>query len=158
VFSHDVKLPRTAKLRWPDRCVVCDRESPGHRFGFASHRITWFSSVTMTFGERERSYVPACKACSTRLRVEVVVRAVLTLIVALAIVYLLLRVFGRPSGIWGQLTLVGYAALGVVPRVVASVFFPLPFDVTPYTENIVYEFRSQRLAEEFAALNHGTVE
>lgn len=153
----DVKLPKTQVPVWPDRCVVCERERPGHHIAFHTFKITAISTVLMSFGDREKLLIPACVACGRRLVWGARGRMVLAIALCGIVAYSLKTFVGLPSGFWRTPSMLGYALLGLLPGVAYATFLPPAFDVTSFEKSIDYEFKSRAYATEFAALNGGEV-
>jgi hypothetical protein len=157
VLPHEVQLSKTRVPVWPDRCIVCERESPGHRVPFNTYKITALSTILMSFGDRERLTIPACVPCGRRLVWGARARMVLAFVLCGAAFYALKGVFGLPAGIWRTPAMIGYALVGIVPSVVLSFVMPPAFDVTSFEKSIDYEFKSKAYAAAFAALNDSCV-
>ena len=155
--SIDVKLRKDHVPTWPDRCVVCERPSPNNVVDLATFQVTWWSTLTMSFGKREKLRAPACPTCAKRLVWERRGRSLLTLLAILATMFGLYRLIGLPDGFWRKPVLLGYGLIGIVPPVLIGFFSPAPLDVTSHSETIWYEFRSRRYALEFAMQNEAAV-
>lgn len=163
-MTHDVPLPFAARPQYPDRCVRCGRAHPETRasisvlvarpaqsslledgvdlaLGTSSRRASANQHVTLT--------PPACTRCVGRVRWHG--------IASLTVQYLgpLTGVAGLIYGLYAGHSYLGYAALalGICAPVIWWLWRPPALGVTAVGPNLVYEFRSAAIAEEFRRLN-----
>lgn len=160
--SHDVPLPISQPPRFPDRCIVCEAPGPGGkatvRF-LGDHRTqSWgMDLIDMAAGITPGSSgvqmvtlePPACPRCARQAS-----RKSLAIVVA--------KYVGALAGVAGFVALaaIGWIYVGFVPLaaglilpVVWELTNPPPLGATMTGDRVIYEFRSARCAQEFAALN-----
>ena len=154
-MGHDISLRIGAKPRFPDRCVVCGRESPGHHMEVRDYEFKWWMTFFwwMHWSRAYSVVAPICPACHRKYRREVWIRRIITwayIAVACVVAFPMFEMFPR----WIR----KYAAMGVVlvlflPFAIVSVVYPLPFEVEVDGKNVEFKFRRADYAEEFAELN-----
>lgn len=154
--STDINLPKDQVPVWPDRCVCCRAESPGHRTKFWTFAIGWWTIVFLSYGGIFVARVPACKSCARKLQWGRAVRWILWAIIAGAAAIgavWILRHYNGPMRIYLG---VGIACLATLPLFFLEAMFPPAFDMTSYAKTVDYEFRDDMYAAEFEMLNMQT--
>jgi hypothetical protein len=159
-LSHDVRLEKDRAPVFPDRCVNCARERPEAALEYScAHRsILWNFLIFLPGFRRIRVQVPVCAECLPLVRrrrrlkwwVELVV-----ILAVVAVVYLITRMLDWSPRKPTRLFIV---FLACIPAFALFSYFPPPFDLTPLSTHVDYEFRDLDYAREFAALNDAEVE
>jgi hypothetical protein len=157
--AASVTLPAGRRPEFPRRCVVCDREEPGHAATLvANAHLPWW----VPFGWFARVLileVPACPPCAARLRRRYWGRraACLVLVAGLGAAGYWMVASDTPAGsvrhFLGDLAVGGVASALLVPYALWEILRPLPFDTDPGRGSVEYHFRDARYAREFARLN-----
>ena len=161
-MTFDVKLPMQQAPRYPNRCVACARANPDTNANvvvMVSVRSQSISSElvgSLVFGSSNGSHnrhiklnPPACSSCCSSIN-----RTGLLAVVC-QYVFPLLGVAAFFLGlVYGYSTL-GIAGLiaGVLWPAIWSVVRPPALSVTAYGDELVYEFRSATVGNEFRELN-----
>lgn len=152
---HSVKLPRSQEPTFPDRCIVCGREHPGTFTRVSNREASWLGLIIWFSGKKVTVHVPACRWCGRRLHAHQWLNVALTLIVATAISFGL-----RPYVVpWlpirsvRSIVMMGLFVLGTIPTLVLWRFFPPAFELLVDSDEIDYEFKDSRYAEDFVELN-----
>ncbi|MCE9561291.1 MAG: hypothetical protein K8U57_04485 [Planctomycetes bacterium] len=156
--STDVKLPKSHPPIFPDRCVACRAKSPGSIYRAGTNAIGWWTWVFMAFGRRHTVEVPACKPCRGQMgRQRWLQLSVNVVVIAVGVVLAgsLLEWYQGPFKRW--LTL-GVVLVCLLPVFLWEIFFPRPFDMTAFSDEVDYEFRDADYAAEFATLNQPPAE
>ena len=157
-LSTDVNLPKHHKARFPDRCVVCGRSSPESTVRLCPGAIGWWTWLLWMFGKPFTVKAPACTACGWWLHLRRVVSLLITLGTVIVAFWFLWPIVSdqlpRAARKW---IMMGLGLLCLAPQIIYEVFFPHPFDITAYSDNVDYEFRDEDLAYEFAELNEDAV-
>lgn len=169
--THDISLPGSRRPRWPDRCVCCEKEHPGHKAKIgvtgASSSLGWAKQGTLVSTAaslggsgniRVKLEVPCCESCAPALERRHCWRTVLLYVtgilgaaasVAVMMVCMIAGLHGALTGILSIGALLGTLALPIA----YDFLRPPPFTITPCSGRITYEFLSARCAEEFARAN-----
>ncbi len=169
--SHDISLRGNQRPRFPDLCVSCERERPGHyaRFGVTGSQDTlgWTldaaalattGAVLQGTNVRVQMQVPCCANCSPALERRHTMKTVALYVSGAlgAVVMVLVIIFGNsqhwPSGITVTLAIALLLAVLLVP-VVWELRDPPSFTITPLGNSVNYEFKSEKCAKLFRALN-----
>lgn len=163
--THDVTLPGSTRALFPPRCVVCEREHPGHETEVtvtgADPGPVLTDAALQAMGQqalqgtnlRFTVRVPACPGCARGLRWRHFLKAAALYGGALGgVVWLVLAIMWWDSKVLGILGLI----VGIAEPVLWELFRPPPFTTTPAHGKVTYEFRSERCAREFADLNAPT--
>ena len=152
-MSTDVTLPRSQIARFPDRCVRCIAADPGHSLEFAERSIGWWTLVFWMKGSRVRVEVPCCAPCRVRLKRQRRLRQVAAWLRVILAVFVAFQLIGFGDGPLRKWLVMGVALLLLTPLFLWEVFRPPPFDLTPYSKRVEYEFKDLAYAMEFAELN-----
>ena len=153
-YSTDVNLPRNHNARFPDKCVVCGRPSPGSTVRLITGSIGWWTWLLWHFGDVFTVTAPACTSCGRRL--HLMRFGSLLVIIAGAFIAcwvawpLISEHFPRPIRKW---IVMGLALLLLLPYCLYQALNPHPFDITAHSDSVDYEFRDPAMACEFAELN-----
>ena len=169
--THDIKLPGNKRPQWPDRCVCCETEHPGHKAKIAvtgsRSTLGWtMEAADLAIGDtgiqgtnvRVKIEVPCCAKCAVALErrhlwktVALYASGILGAAACFGII-----VWGNAHGLSSRLTtflgVVALLALVVAP-VVYELRNPPAFTITPLEGRVTYEFASALCAEEFARAN-----
>ena len=156
-MSVDVNLPRDYKPNWPDRCVVCRAEGPGHRTKIWTFAIGWWTIVLLTFGAIFVARVPACPACAKKLHTQRLIRLVVCIFFCVAGVAFAIWLLGNYTGPFRHYLAVGIALVGISPFILYEIVVPLAFDMTCFRKTVDYEFKDEMYALEFEMLNHPNI-
>lgn len=169
--THDISLKGNQRPKFPDRCVGCELEHPGHLAKIAvlgsRSTVSWaWDAVDVASGgsgatstmTRVHVEVPCCPKCARALERRHAWKTFLTYASGLggAAVAILLGIKGTSWGIPKSINsfVAGIACVAVVALPVIWEFkSPPAFTITPHESHVLYEFRSARCAQEFAALN-----
>ena len=161
-MTYDVKLPIKQSPRYPNRCVACERANPetyANLVVVVSVRSQSISSElvgSLVFGSSSGSHnrhiklnPPACSRCCSLIK-----RAGFQAVVyqyAFPIIGVAAFCFGLVCGF----SLLGIAGLiaGVLWPAIWSMIRPPALSVTANGEDLVYEFRSATVSNEFRLLN-----
>lgn len=149
----EVTLPRGEKARFPDRCVVCRRPSPGHTTRLLTSTIGWGWGMFRRLGGFFAVRVPACRPCGWRLQAGRVMGLLLTIVLAgLVVVVLGPHLAELDRGMRRVVLLIAFC-VALSPLLVWELVSPPPFTLTAWRDKIDYEFRDDAAAYEFAELN-----
>jgi len=162
-MTHDIKLPYRQTPRFPPRCVVCEAPNPGAiaEVGIViavQTRGLGGELVDMAFGGDTNNAsnniriilkpaaCPRCKPGLQRYHLWKQIWQYLGPLLGVAVMGLCL---------YKHLTFLAVVAVlaGVVLPVAYELRFPAAISATGGFRAVIYEFRSQRCAEEFAQLN-----
>ena len=152
-MAREVNLPRDQKPVWPDRCLYCRAESPGHKTKFWTFAIGWWTVVLLSFGSIFVARVPACRSCARQMQLRRTVRWVVTTLIAAAAAIgaiWVLKSYTGPARIYLG---VGIACIGILPFYFIEVLFPPVFDMTCFAKTVDYGFKDGMYALEFEMLN-----
>lgn len=144
--TFDVTLPRTQKIVFPARCVVCEAENPGTivNLSFLGVDDSLFYSANSL---DKIDGVPACQGCAPRLKRYH--RLLKVSYYTMPVLGLIPLFFLRASLIIG----IPVAIVGACSPGVFTLLVPPAFGATFYADKANFEFRSKKVAEEFAQLN-----
>lgn len=157
-FSHDVKLPASVPPRWPDRCVVCDRQSPNHRAQFSDRKTTLWTTITLQFAQKINVTAPACPDCASGLSRRELRSKVGMWVAVLAGVWIGMKVVVPRFPGWPPGLVAGACAFAAyLPLVTVRVLWAPAFGITAWGEEIAYEFGRESYARAFAELNDAEV-
>ena len=151
-FNTDVNLPKSYTPLFPDRCVICGKESPGDTYRVTTRAIGSGAAMT-TAGPKFSVEAPACRGCRDQMRRRVwrrIAENVVFLLIGLGVG---VRVISGSHTAFANVILFAICLLCLVPLVAWRTFHPLPFDITAFSDTVDYEFRDRAYAEEFAELN-----
>ena len=152
-LATTINLPRGVEPRWPDRCIVCRRETPGATVSVCTASIGLHTLLTGGFGRLYWARVPACRGCGRRLWAGRVFRIVITLGLLFVGVTIALWVLGRYDGPLRRPLGIGIALGSLLPYFMLEAFFPPVFDMTAMPKKVDYEFRDATYAADFESLN-----
>lgn len=160
--THDLSLPSSRRVRFPDRCVGCDALSPGNSVsitvtGSAASPGLGEAALDAALGSTSRGSnvrvtreVPACVPCGQELLRRHRWKDIWLYAGALGGTALLFFTLLATNSIWLALIPLGAGILGPV---IYELRNPPAFTFTPSGKTITYEFRSKTCADEFAAAN-----
>lgn len=152
-MATTVKIPKNQfeSLRFPDHCPVCGKEHPDTQ----AHVRVWFSAwqpLKEKMGQWQVQ-VPACRACRWRIAEgRWVSRLIFGGLIGLACVILL----GLQSLIGQQnrwLLFVAIFAVILLVNYLQSKIYTAPFLFEAFDRDLLFSFRNDALAEDFARLN-----
>ncbi len=153
-LSTAVKLPRSHRAVYPNRCVRCNGDPAGNTVRLLTHTIGWWTFVFLTFGWFFSTKVPACKSCRIWIRTQRVGRWLIVLALSFAFMWLVwpyVKDFiSIPFRHWVAVAMLLVCAS---PYILWEIFFPPCIDITAYRDSVDYEFQSPDYAYEFADLN-----
>ncbi len=152
-MSYDINLRRDHLARWPDRCVCCGAEKPGHVVRLFTLSIGWWTLMFWSFGTLFSARVPACRSCGRRLQVKRVLKVLLTGLIAFAGVAVAFQIMGSYQGPLKKWLAFLVTLVCISPYLLWDVFFPPVFDMTCYSKTVDYEFRDSDYAFEFHMMN-----
>lgn len=151
--TTDVNLPKSHVALFPDRCVVCEREHPSSHVRILTGSIGWWTFLWM-FGSPFYVKAPACRFCGWKLQwMRLLSLAVTLTIVAVAMLYAWPYLQPHVPKAFRKWGMMGFAILCLLPQIIFEIVFPKPFDVTAFSDNVNYEFRSRRYAVDFSLQN-----
>jgi fatty acid desaturase len=153
-LNVDVNLPKSYTPVYPDRCVICGKASPGDTYRVTTRAIGSGTAVT-TAGPKFTAEAPACPGCRDRMRRRVWSRIAANVLVILAGLAVGWRVLQGVHTSFANVILAAIVLVCLVPLIAWRVYFPLPFDITAFSDTVDYEFSDRAYAQEFAALNQG---
>ena len=152
--STDINLPRKHPARFPDRCVVCNCDSPNSHVRLMTGSIGWWTWLLWWWGKPFIAKAPACYGCAWKLHLMRFLSLAVTLAIVAASLWLIWpNVEGAvPLGLrkWAMMAI---AIVCLLPQIFFEVFYAKPFDVTAYADSVDYEFTSKDYAVDFATLN-----
>jgi|CXWL01.1.fsa_nt_gi hypothetical protein len=160
--THDVPLPSNRRPQFPDRCVSCEREHPGNTVrlsvtgagttpGAAESMLDLaLGSTAVSSNRRVTVEAPACVGCGNALLRRHRWKTFWLYTGALGGTLLLLLILAGGGSVWFGLAAL---AMGILAPVIWELRWPPGFTFTPAGAQITYEFRSERVAQEFAASN-----
>lgn len=163
-FATDVRLPRSQRPRFPDRCCVCLRPRPGDVLPVARRGGFFWLDLLMPWvilaRKPVRCEVPVCATCRVdAIRYRRIQGAVLgvAVVVALLLVKPWVDSFGWSRGTRRYAT-IGIAIVAIAPILVWLAVRPRAVDLTVSAEWVEYEFADAEYAEDFRALNAEVVD
>ena len=156
-LSTDVKLRRDYVPKFPDRCIACSQDAPGHLLRVSTHTIGLMTLVTLHWGSRFSAKVPVCRSCARAWRLQAWLRRVVTWTFAIVGVAVAFRVLSSYRGVFRRWIATGIAVACCLPLILWQTFFSPLVDLTAFAETVDYEFRDRDYADEFAALNEEAV-
>ena len=152
--STDINLPRSHIAQFPNKCVVCDAESPDSTLRHFTGTLGWWTWIFFWFGSVFSVTAPACKGCGWKHHGRRILSLLLTAAIGfLALTYIwphLKDEVPRSLHRWAGVAL---CLVCILPQILWEVFFAAPFNITAYSESVDYEFGSMDLAAEFAVEN-----
>jgi hypothetical protein len=152
--STDVNLPRSHKPKFPDRCVICNRENPKSKMRYKAGTLGWTTILFWSFGKRFVVYPPTCKPCGRKVHVFRILRLVVTILsVSLMIFWVWPLCKEHVDPRIEKWAMMGLAVIAMLPQVAYEVFLPRPFDISPFKKSVDYEFASADNAVDFAMEN-----
>jgi hypothetical protein len=153
-LSTDVNLPKSHVPRFPDKCVVCGRQSPASTVRLMTGSIGWWTLFVWWYSKPFIVKAPACAACSWRLHGNRFFTLLVTILLVVVAIWIVWPMFAdmvpRSVRKWAAL---GLGLVCLSPFILIQVFFPPAFDITAFSDSVDYEFRDSQLAYEFANLN-----
>lgn len=157
-LSNDVRLPKSVKPVYPDRCVRCGLPRPESFVRITTHSIGWWTVVLMHMGKSFRATVPACRPCARRIRWQRWSRLAIFLACMVPAIPLAMYFLGSYRGPFRKVLGVGATILLLSPYFLWEAFYAPVVNLTAYADEVDYEFTDREYAEEFAALNNGRVD
>lgn len=152
-MSHDVTRPKTQACVFPERCVACGREKPGHALRVGLGSIGWYTLVFWVSGKSFEVEVPACPSCARTMRRQRLLRRALTWGFAIAGVAIAVHVLRSDGGRAKTWLAMGVALAAMAPLALWETFSAPAFDLFVGDKNVDYQFLDEALAQEFDALN-----
>ena len=161
--TYDVSLPADKKLVFPPTCVVCEKPNPDGEISLSILgantqslivEVTDIALLGRTYGTNSSNAIngiPACKSCQSSLtwyhriykffQYTGWIPAILLLFLVTTKMYIVIPVL----------------LFGVIAPPILSMIFPPAFGATFLNNKANFEFKSQKIADEFKRLN-GVVE
>jgi hypothetical protein len=152
-LATEVKLPRSHRARFPDRCVVCGAASPNSTMRLKTRISSWWSWLPWYCGESVAVSVPACDHCRRHLRVQQFLDILLLFVIGGGAVWLAWPYVGGLRHRRQKYVLFGIALAATMPLLIWRAFHPYPIALSANTKGLTYEFRDKGAACEFAELN-----
>jgi hypothetical protein len=152
-LSTDIRLPKTSKPIFPDRCVACGVPGPGGSLRIGTNAIGWWTIAFWTFGRRFSVDVPACETCRRRMLWQRWLRRIVCGIFIAAGSGLAIHLLGSPRGPLKRWPAMGVALACLLPYFAWETLSPRPIDLTAHSDTVDYELRDEEYADEFLALN-----
>ena len=154
---HTVEVSRALPAKFPDRCVICGVQHPGHqaRFFAGSQYGALFFAAWLETGTNF-VLAPACPSCLLSVRIRNLLRfGVSAACIALA-TWLLFWVAGGAGRDIVKLKVLGVVVAGYFPVLAWDWLFPASFSLSTDDPNHQFKFHFQdaAYAAEFHALNH----
>jgi hypothetical protein len=143
---------------FPSRCIVCDRDDPGHHVNLTA-RLNGMTPTKDAAFLAHRSIAPACRECQFRLKSSRLMGKMtfgLATLVGAAVFIAYLELAPQ----WARNDWMGYAgivAVGLIGWGANRYLYTPYFDFSPWGYRVVYSFRSDKFAAEFAELNSATI-
>ena len=159
--STDVSLPKEHVAIFPDRCVACGAQSPG------SHVTVWTNAVglwvivsllALLFAKVVKRRIPACRSCGWKLRFRRLFSFFLFIALIGCSFMFMGDILGNMNRQLQKVIMVGAAAVFIIPWAIWNIYYPGAVCLTLEKEVLVYEFRSEEYAEDFAEMNEGEVQ
>ncbi len=151
-FNIDVTLPKSCTPRFPDRCAICGKPSPGDTYRVTTRTINSGASAT-TAGPKFSAEAPACRLCRDQMRRHIWGRIAANVVFILGGLGVGIRVISGHHTAFANVILFVICLLCLAPLIAWRMYHPLPFDITAYPDTVDYEFHDRAYAQEFAALN-----
>ena len=152
--SYDIRLPRSEKPIFPDRCIRCGVGPALEKLSIWTSTQGWWTFLTLFFGTPVRVLVPVCPHCRWMIRLQRWGDNLLVSLFVLAAIFAFMP-YIEPH-VPRALAKYVVALLLVVcmsPYLLWKWFWPPDFDVTAHDNSIDYEFKSEIYAAEFITLN-----
>lgn len=148
-----VPLSKLHPVRFPDRCPVCGKASPGHAVAL-DELFGFYRPVSDDVLSRWQSQLPVCKDHARRLQTARLSDLLSVVGFALAgvagLIYLAGRVELFATGWWSW---AGVLAAGLLPIGLIRLALRPIFDVVPDDDLVEFELRNAAYAKDFIALN-----
>ena len=153
-LATQVKLPRTLRPTFPDRCVVSGLSSPGESVQFKVDSL----SVSSTYAASQDGAVsvidvPVRAAYKSKLRRQRKIRFALYAVYGIVGATIAMNVGGWLERDLSRLQIMLAIVVGLSPVFVLQLMYPPAFAVAATGNSIEYDFRSAEYAREFEALN-----
>ena len=153
-MSTDVNLPRSHKARFPNACVVCGSPSPSSTTHIVTGSLGWWTVLLWWWMKPFTVKAPACGGCGWKLHSYRMLNLATVALIAWLFMWLVWPSLEHAVPLAARRWVaVGCMLVCCLPLFIYEVFFPQPFDVTPYSESVDYEFRDEQYAIEFGMMN-----
>ena len=157
--SADIKLPRSQRVIFPQRCIVCGELEPARKTRVRRTSSTLWSALfpflhLVSLFDGHTVHVPACSGCGWKLHAQAWWRWLAMIAILIVFVWFGTEVVAQ----WVPKKFLKWAMLGgafvvLAPWFIWQVVFPLPFDMTVAADEITYEFRDEQTARDFFVVN-----
>ena len=158
-LSLDVRLPKSVKPVFPQRCVYSGDTNPDSEVVVVANSQSAFLSflfpILLLFGWC-RVRAPISRRYRARFYLQSFGRDILMIALIGLGVCVFMPMLGRGTQ-FRDFKVAGLVLVALSPWILFEVFFPRRFNITARAEWIDYEFASAEYAEEFAALNESHV-
>jgi hypothetical protein len=151
-----VMLPWDKSVVFPLRCVSCDANPPSASVRVSAWRYLRLPRLLRIPTQRFVVDVPFCEACARRFRRGRRVRFAALLLSLSVGGTLSVWLLGDFTGTKFWLAALILAATSI-PWFVCELYWIQAFDLMPYKEGLLYEFKNASYALEFTAINGGTL-
>jgi hypothetical protein len=147
-----VPLSKLHPVRFPDRCPVCGKDSPGHAIGL-DELFKIYRPVSDDVFARWQSQLPVCKDHARRLRIARLsdLLSVTGFVLAglAALVYLLqFELVAAGWWSWAVVLATGLLPIGLIRLALRPIF-----DIAPDDDLVEFQLRHPDYVKDFIALN-----
>jgi hypothetical protein len=151
---HGARLAGSVTPKFPDRCVLCGADQPGHAARFFASGFGVFFFVLWLQEGKKSVVAPACPGCALGARIGSLLRFAVSAAAAALGAWLLFRVVPHARAV-DHFKALGVVLAAIVPILVWDQLFPAGFCMRRDTADgdVDYRFRSAADAAEFRALN-----
>lgn len=147
---------------FPDRCIVCQRESPGHTIAIAENEASLWGLIVPGLAriglvKLRRFDLSICASCKPRIHLQRwgrVAGALAIIAVVLALIYPRLHGY---SPLGRRVIAIGIVFLAIFPFTLYEAFAPRFFNVKISADHVLFDFLSDVYARNFVELNRPLV-
>ncbi len=165
--TYDISIPAKKRPKFPSICVVCEKDGPnskmelsilGSNTGSLAENAADLAIGTTVSGTASGNTtthidgIPVCSGCESRLKWYHRLLKLATYTIWLPALGIMLLM---PGPMWIRVII--FLAIIIAPPIL-SMIFPPAFGATILNGNANFEFKSKRIAFEFAQLNGVVIE
>jgi hypothetical protein len=156
--TYEIKLPRSRAPRFPDRCVVCDKEHPDSKLTLSARAFAWWMAFVwwaamLSWFKGFQCAIPACAGCARKFMRQYRMRFVIEAVLVLAAIALAIYLVHDLPRVWRKWAGIGSALLILMPMFVWQALWPMRVQIDTDGSTVEYQFTDAEYANEFKAMN-----